>query len=440
MNWVQNMAEMEALLFAAGDPLSCERIASILDVTEDEVFQLADQMKRRYARDPFSGLTVRVLGDRVSLVTDPTYREIVAAFFGDMRGQKLSDAAYETLAVIAYNAPVTRAEIETVRGVNSDSVVSRLIDRGLVQEVGTLDLPGRPALLDVTSQFLLEFGLSTAKELPPVDLMMYDSVQHLISPVSEDTRESTLVRPPVIAIDGPSGSGKSTAAKGLARRLGISCLDTGAMYRALGYKALQQGISPSDESSVGAMLTETNMIIEFSSGLQKTIVDGEDMEPYIRTAEVAQAASDISTLSSVRAYCVRLQRELCERQPFVLDGRDIGTYVFPNAPYKFFLTASPEVRAKRRLQDLQRLGKDVTLESVLDDIKKRDDQDSGRVLAPAKRASDAMLIDTSDMSPEEVIDIMVDVIRQRESLKAPWERHQGASKEMKDHAEEQSND
>lgn len=429
MDWVRNMAAMEALLFAAGDPLSCERIASILDVTEDEVFQLADQMKRRYALDPRSGLTVRILGDRVSLVTDPLYREVVAAYFGDMRGQKLSDAAYETLAVIAYNAPVTRAEIETVRGVNSDSVVSRLIDRGLVHEAGTLDLPGRPALLDVTSQFLLEFGLSSAKELPPVDLMMYDSIQQLIHPVPEEIQGAAPARPPVIAIDGPSGAGKSTAAKGLARRLGIGCLDTGAMYRALGYKALQQGISPLDAALVEEMLKDTNMVIEFSAGLQKTIVDGEDMEPFIRTGEVARAASDISALPSVRAYCVRLQRELGEKQPFVLDGRDIGTYVFPNAPYKFFLTASAEMRAKRRLQDLQRLGKDVTLENVMEEIQKRDEQDSGRALAPAKRASDAMLIDTSEMSPEEVIDIMVDVIRRRESLKAPWERHQDDSKE-----------
>ncbi len=414
MDWVQNMAAMEALLFAAGDPLSCERIASILDISDDEVLQLAEQLKRRYALDPASGLAVRVLGDRVSLVTDPMYRETVAAYFGDMRGQKLSDAAYETLAVIAYNAPVTRAEIETVRGVNSDSVVSRLIDRGLVQEAGTLDLPGRPALLDVTSQFLLEFGLSSANELPPVDLMMYDSVQQLMHPDLTDVRGTAPMRPPVIAIDGPSGAGKSTAAKGLARRLGISCLDTGAMYRALGYKALQLGISPSDEAQVEEMLKDTNMSIEFSAGMQKTIIDGEDMEPFIRTAEVARAASDISVLPSVRAYCVRLQRELGKKQPFVLDGRDIGTYVFPNAPYKFFITASTEVRAKRRLQDLQHLGKDVTLESVVNDIKKRDEQDSGRALAPAKRASDAMLIDTSDMSEEEVVDIMVDVIRHKE--------------------------
>ena len=414
MDWVQNMAAMEALLFAAGDPLSCERIASILDISEDDVFLLAEQLKRRYALDPASGLTVRVLDDRVSLVTDPKYRETVATFFGDVRGQKLSEAAYETLAVIAYNAPVTRAEIETVRGVNSDSVVSRLIDRGLVQEAGTLDLPGRPALLDVTSQFLLEFGLSSANELPPVDLMMYDSVQQLMHPDLAVARDMVPVRPPVIAIDGPSGAGKSTAAKRLARRLGIGFLDTGAMYRALGYKALQLGISPSDEVAVEEMLKNTNMSIEFSSGLQKTIVDGEDTEPFIRTTEVARAASDISALPSVRSYCVRLQRELGDKQPFVLDGRDIGTYVFPNAPYKFFLTASTEVRAKRRLQDLQRLGKEATLESVMDEIQKRDAQDSGRALAPAKRASDAMLIDTSDMSEEEVVDIMVDVIRHKE--------------------------
>lgn len=420
MSEVENMARLEALLFVAGDPLSFDDMATFLGVDRDEAVSLVEQLKRRYQRDPMSGLTIRQIEGAASLATKTSYADTLEAFYGKVRDLKLTDAAYETLAVIAYNAPATRAEIEAVRGVNSDSVVSRLIERGLVREVGTLETPGRPALLDVTEQFLMDFGLSSTRELPPVDLLMYDTITEFTQEKQSAAEIASAPRPLVIAIDGPSGSGKSTIARLLSEHLGILTLDTGAMYRALGVKALRLGISPSDQEAVRSMLSETTMDIDLSDRVQKTLVDGTDYTPYIRTPEASRAASDISALPVTREYCVRIQREIGKKQALILDGRDIGTYVFPDAPVKFFLTASHEVRAKRRLLDLERQGDPSTLEDVMRDMEFRDRQDSERQLAPTRRADDAVLIDTSDMSIREVVDVMIDVVRQREQVQPSW--------------------
>lgn len=420
MSEVENMARLEALLFVAGDPLSFDDMATYLGVDRDEAVSLVEQLKRRYQRDPMSGLTIRQIEGAASLATKTSYADTLEAFYGKVRDLKLTDAAYETLAVIAYNAPATRAEIEAVRGVNSDSVVSRLIERGLVREVGTLETPGRPALLDVTEQFLMDFGLSSTRELPPVDLLMYDTITEFTQEKQSAAEIASAPRPLVIAIDGPSGSGKSTIARLLSEHLGILTLDTGAMYRALGVKALRLGISPSDQEAVRSMLSETTMDIDLSDRVQMTLVDGTDYTPYIRTPEASRAASDISALPVTREYCVRIQREIGKKQALILDGRDIGTYVFPDAPVKFFLTASHEVRAKRRLLDLERQGDPSTLEDVMRDMEFRDRQDSERQLAPTRRADDAVLIDTSDMSIREVVDVMIDVVRQREQVQPSW--------------------
>lgn len=420
MSEVENMARLEALLFVAGDPLSFDDMATYLGVDRDEAVSLVEQLKRRYQRDPMSGLTIRQVEGAASLATKTSYADTLEAFYGKVRDLKLTDAAYETLAVIAYNAPATRAEIEAVRGVNSDSVVSRLIERGLVREVGTLETPGRPALLDVTEQFLMDFGLSSTRELPPVDLLMYDTITEFTQEKQSAAEIASAPRPLVIAIDGPSGSGKSTIARLLSEHLGILTLDTGAMYRALGVKALRLGISPSDQEAVRSMLSETTMDIDLSDRVQMTLVDGTDYTPYIRTPEASRAASDISALPVTREYCVRIQREIGKKQALILDGRDIGTYVFPDAPVKFFLTASHEVRAKRRLLDLERQGDPSTLEDVMRDMEFRDRQDSERQLAPTRRADDAVLIDTSDMSIREVVDVMIDVVRQREQVQPSW--------------------
>lgn len=209
-----------------------------------------------------------------------------------------------------------------------------------------------------------------------------------------------------IALDGPSGAGKSTVAKALAKRLDIIYLDTGAMYRSLAYVAVKQGIDVNDEAAVRPMLDNLDMKI-ITSDSQQIIVNGENVTPFIREHYVSKAASDISALPAVRIKLVELQREIAKNDCVVLDGRDIGTYVLPDAKYKFFITATPEVRAKRRFEELKAKGDAPSYEKVLEDIKVRDYNDSHRAFAPLKQADDAVLVDTTNMSIDEVIDFVL---------------------------------
>lgn len=206
-----------------------------------------------------------------------------------------------------------------------------------------------------------------------------------------------------IAIDGPAGAGKSTIAKLLAAKLGILYLDTGAMYRAVGLKALNTGVDISDEAAVEKMLTDTKIDVTQENGVQHVYLDGNDVSSAIRENAVSKAASDISAVPCVRYKMVELQREIASRCDTVLDGRDIGTFVLPNAEYKIFLTASAEERAKRRYAELKAKGSTLTLEQIKDDIVKRDYNDSHRTLAPLKKADDATEVDTTAMSIDDVV-------------------------------------
>lgn len=206
-----------------------------------------------------------------------------------------------------------------------------------------------------------------------------------------------------IAIDGPAGAGKSTIAKLLAAKLGILYLDTGAMYRAVGLKALNIGVDISDASAVEKMLADTKIDVTQENGVQHVYLDGNDVSSAIRENAVSKAASDISAVPCVRYKMVELQREIASRCDTVLDGRDIGTFVLPNAEYKIFLTASAEERAKRRYAELKAKGSTLTLEQIKDDIVKRDYNDSHRALAPLKKADDATEVDTTAMSIDDVV-------------------------------------
>ncbi|HOO22273.1 MAG TPA: (d)CMP kinase [Clostridia bacterium] len=210
-----------------------------------------------------------------------------------------------------------------------------------------------------------------------------------------------------IAIDGPSGSGKSTIAKLLAKKLGITYLDTGAMYRGMGYYALKNNIDPADEEQVKPILDDITMEIKYVNGEQKVIVNGEDVTPYIRENRISMAASTISKIPAVRLKLVELQRKIASTSDCVLDGRDIGSYVLPDAPYKFFMTASAEERAKRRYKELTEKGQSVTYDEILADIIKRDEQDSTRAFAPLTIAKDAIVIDTTRLSIEECLEKVI---------------------------------
>lgn len=213
-----------------------------------------------------------------------------------------------------------------------------------------------------------------------------------------------------IAIDGPAGAGKSTVAKAVAKDLGLIYLDTGAMYRATAYCALQNGISVSDGENVKSLLENMQMDIVYENGVQQIYVNGINTTPYLREHYMSKAASDISALPVVRYKMVELQREFSKTHDVVLDGRDIGTFVLPDANCKFFMTATPEERATRRYKELIEKGQQVDFDTLLADIKQRDYNDSHREVAPLKQAEDADYVDTTDMGIDDVVAHIKEVV------------------------------
>lgn len=209
-----------------------------------------------------------------------------------------------------------------------------------------------------------------------------------------------------VAIDGPGGTGKSTIAKAVASSFGIEYIDTGAMYRALGLKAKRNGVDAADEAAVREMLDAT--VIDFVSGA--TMLDGEDVSGLIRTNEISMAASNISKLAIVRAKVDEVSRHLAATKDVVMEGRDIGATVIPDAEVKIFMTAAPEVRAKRRYDQLLEAGKEADYDTIFKEIQERDYQDSHREVSPLRQADDAVLLDTSDMTIEENIEAVADII------------------------------
>ena len=212
-----------------------------------------------------------------------------------------------------------------------------------------------------------------------------------------------------IAIDGPSGAGKSTIAKAVAARLGIDYIDTGAMYRAVGYKVKAKGIDADDEAALASLLNETD--IDFRKG--DIILDGEVINDKIRTPEISKMASIVSAKGPVRAKLVDIQRARGTRKSIIMDGRDIGTHVLPNADVKIFLTADAHVRALRRYEEFTAKGINCTLENVEREVIERDERDMNRAIAPLKQAEDAVRVDTSQMNIDEVVNCLRQLILDR---------------------------
>lgn len=213
-----------------------------------------------------------------------------------------------------------------------------------------------------------------------------------------------------IAIDGPSAAGKSTIADILAEKLGFVHLDTGAMYRAVAYKAFQDDIKIDDEENIVKMIEKMDLDMTNDG---RVILDGEDISEKIRTNEISMGASDVSKLHGCRKALVAMQQKICENGGYILDGRDIGTVVLVDAPVKLYLVASAEARAQRRvLQNIEK-GIEADYETILEDIKKRDYQDSHREHSPLRKADDAIEIDTSDMSLKEVTERVLEIIKEK---------------------------
>ncbi len=218
--------------------------------------------------------------------------------------------------------------------------------------------------------------------------------------------------PLIVAIDGPSGVGKSTTSKLVARALDIPHIDTGAMYRAIGLAAVRRGVDVRDAHALEELASHAS--IEFVPGNPpRVLLDGEDITGLIRTPEISMAASHVSAISAVRRVLVQLQQDLGRRNGGVLEGRDIGTKVFPETPHKFFLTARPEVRARRRYDELIAKGQDADFDAVLADSLQRDEQDSTRADSPLSFDESYTVIDTSDLSIEEVVAAIVSSVRAR---------------------------
>lgn len=216
-----------------------------------------------------------------------------------------------------------------------------------------------------------------------------------------------------VAIDGPAGAGKSTIARRAAKEIGFIYVDTGALYRAIGLYVLQKGISCSDTQQVIALLDEIKVSLAFVNGEQRVLLCGDDVSDAIRTAEVSMAASTVSAIPEVRSFLFQLQRDMARDNNVVMDGRDIGTVVLPDAKIKIFLTASPEERSRRRYEEMLQKGMAADYEQVLAELKERDYNDSHRAIAPLVPAKDAILVDTTGNTLEQSVRQLTNIIKER---------------------------
>ena len=220
-----------------------------------------------------------------------------------------------------------------------------------------------------------------------------------------------------IAIDGPSGAGKSTLARSAAEKLGFLYVDTGAIYRTIGYHIYLQRIDPADEAAVTAQLPQLRVEIKHGGdGLQHMLLNGRDVTAEIRLPEISRYASAVAAYPAVRAYLLEMQRQLAREPSVVMDGRDIGTVVLPEAEVKIFLTAAPEARAQRRCLELEQRGTPEPYEKVLEDIRRRDWDDSHRAIAPLRQAEDAAVLDTTELTFSQSEEALVALIRERGGL------------------------
>lgn len=216
-----------------------------------------------------------------------------------------------------------------------------------------------------------------------------------------------------IAIDGPAGAGKSTIAKALAKTLGYIYVDTGALYRAVGYYALQKGVDTTSVQQIEKILPEINVELEYVNQMQRVLLNNEDISDRIRTQEISMAASNVSALKPVRDFLFDLQQNMAKQHNVVMDGRDIGTVVLPHAQIKIFLTATPEERAKRRQEELCLRGIDTDYNTILEEVKQRDYNDSHRAVAPLKKATDAVEFNTTGNSLEKSITLLTNYVKDR---------------------------
>ena len=216
-----------------------------------------------------------------------------------------------------------------------------------------------------------------------------------------------------IAIDGPGGAGKSSIAKAVAKKLDILYVDTGALYRTVGLYVKQNGVDPKDKEGVGALLPSLSIVVKYEGGAQVVYLNGTNYGDAIRTPEMSMYASAVSAIPSVRAFLLETQKEIARHNSVIMDGRDIGTVILPDADVKIFMTASPECRAMRRFKELTEKGQSVKYEDVLAEMNSRDNADSSRDIAPTKAADDAVVLDNSDLDFEQSVDAVIAIVKEK---------------------------
>lgn len=216
-----------------------------------------------------------------------------------------------------------------------------------------------------------------------------------------------------VAIDGPAGAGKSTIAKMVAKKMNLIYVDTGSMYRAMALSCIRQGIEANDHERVAQAVKDLNITLEYEDGVQQVILNGENVNAYIRTEEVGNMTSAIATYGEVRERLVAMQQAIAREKAVIMDGRDIGTCVLKDAPVKIYLTAAPRTRAERRYLELKGKGQECDIDTIEKDIIDRDYRDMHREISPLKQAEDAILVDSSDMTIQQVVDAISDIIRER---------------------------
>ena len=216
-----------------------------------------------------------------------------------------------------------------------------------------------------------------------------------------------------IAIDGPGGAGKSTVAKAVAKRLDILYVDTGALYRTVGLYVRSKNVDPKDAQGVGALLPEIKIEVKYENGAQRVYLNGVDHGDAIRTPEMSMYASAVSAIPAVRAFLLETQKDIARKNSVIMDGRDIGTVIIPDADLKIFMTASAECRAMRRFKELTERGQSVKYEDVLAEMNQRDGQDSSRAIAPTTAADDAIYFDNSELDFEQTVDAIIKMVDER---------------------------
>lgn len=216
-----------------------------------------------------------------------------------------------------------------------------------------------------------------------------------------------------VAIDGPAGAGKSTIAKMVAKKMNLVYVDTGSMYRAMALSCIRQGIKAEEHEKVAQAVKDLNISLEYEDGVQQVILNGENVNAYIRTEEVGNMASAIAAYGEVRERLVDMQQAIARQKDVIMDGRDIGTCVLKDAPVKIYLTAAPRTRAERRYLELKEKGQECDIDTIEKDIIDRDYRDMHREISPLKQAEDAILVDSSDMTIQQVVDAISDIIRER---------------------------